>query len=509
MKFSTILSTAVTSIFSVNALRNKQQRHLQTPICSCAPQVFSFTLALDQDCSVNTLEANVGISDTNCVIVNVTDSSPVNIVSRGDDDQVIVLDTIDETISIDEILQCIPWIEVCPTNEFEEPVRTRKLQTGSPIPTVITSIQWIELNSVGTVITIDTSQSDLDAVSGDTFAYVSKASELDPSIPLSSQLDNVPKTAVLFMVGFNDDGDEIRGRFVWEYTNGCGENEITILGGEEYGWVSFDQVDGARPEFCPALNDETKAPTYSPSVIFPTASPQEPSLSPIAVTQEPSLSPMVPSLPPTPLAPSSSPINVTLSPVATESPTYIPSYVPTTSPQLPSLSPIVLTLPPTPEPSLNPVTPTESPTALFFPTQLPTPIPTTMSPIIVDIFPTISPVKDTQSPSQSPSEFGFPTETPSKMGGMPTTQRPISDEPTAQNPVSGEPTIVLTPFPSLFYGYKEQYNHAMPLPLKQSKKPKTAKRRQRGSKSGKGSKKMFKGKSGKSHHGGQKYEHML
>ena len=506
MKFSTVLSTVVTSIFSVDALRNKQQRHLQTPICSCAPRVFSFALSLDRDCSVNTLEASVGISNTNCVIVNVTDSSPVNVVSRGDDDEVIALDTIDDTISIDEILQCIPWIEDCTTNEFEEPVRTRELQTGSPIPTVITSIQWIELNSVGRVINIDNTQSDLDAVSGDTFAYVSKASDLDPSIPLSAQLDNVPKTAVLFMVGSNDDGDDIRGRFVWEYTNGCGKDEFTIIGGEEYGWVSFDQVDGARPEFCPALNDETTAPTYSPSLVFPTASPQEPSLSPISV---------IPTLPPTLPEPSSSPITET-----TKAPTYIPSYLPTTSPQQPSLSPVALTLPPSPEPSPNPVTPTESPTALFFPTQnptpneLPTPIPTTLSPIIVDNFPTTSPVEDTQSPSQSPSEFAFPTETPSKMGEMPTTQRPVLDQPTTQRPildqpttqipVSEEPTVVLTPFPSLFYGDAVQNNHAITSPEKEIIKPKTAKRRQRG---GKGSKNMiFKGKSGKSHHGGQKHD---
>ena len=88
------------------------------------------------------------------------------------------------------------------------------------------------------------------------------------------------------MVGSNDDGDDIRGRFVWEYTNGCGKDEFTIIGGEDYGWISFDQVDGAMPEFCPALNDETNAPTDSP-----TSPPTSPFVSVAPTTMNPTNSP--------------------------------------------------------------------------------------------------------------------------------------------------------------------------------------------------------------------------
>eukprot|EP00956_Cyclotella_meneghiniana_P014236 scaffold21256_cov40-Cyclotella_meneghiniana.AAC.3 len=289
MKFSPALTTVITSIFSVDALHNKQQRHLQTPTCSCAPRVFSFTLALDRDCSVNTIEANVGIAVTNC--------------------------------DIDDV--------------------------SSPIPTVITSIQLFEFNSVEAVINIDNTHSDLDAVSGNTFAYVSKASDLDPSIPLTAQLDNVPKTAVLFMVGYNDNGDEIRGRFNWEYTNGCGKDEFTIMGGEDYGWISFDQVDGAMPEFCPALNDETDAPTNSPM-----SPPTSPFVSVAPTTMNPTNSPSSsPSTSPT-SSPSASPSATPMNP--TNSPSGSPSTSPTSSPSAsPSATP---TMNPTNSPSSSPVT---------------------------------------------------------------------------------------------------------------------------------------------------------
>lgn len=265
MKFPAITQaflalSASSSGVSVDAV--KKRRNLQT-ICSCAPQAFSITLLLAQDCSTNTLEANPGISDTNCAIVNATTDAALTINSA--DDQTIAVADID--VPIDEILACIPWLNNCNAKSVSEPIRNRKLQTGSPIPSVITSIQFIELDSDGTVIQIDDSQNNINAVSGDTFSYASRASQLDPAEDISTQLGIVPKTAVLFLVGFNDDGDEIRGRFVWEYTNGCGEDELTITGGEDYAWISFDQVDRAIPEFCPALNEETPAPTPAPFIM--------------------------------------------------------------------------------------------------------------------------------------------------------------------------------------------------------------------------------------------------
>ena len=439
MKFSVVARAALVSSASVFSADAVTERNLQT-ICSCSPRAFSFTLLLAQDCSVNTLGDNPGISDTTCAIVNATTDTAVSV--NADDQMIAVADA---DVPIEEIISCIPWLDNCESDlKHDEPIRNRELQTGSPIPSVITSIQFIELDSDGTVIQIDDSQNNIDAVSGDTFSYASEASQLDPNEDISLQLDIVPKTAVLFMVGFNDDGDEIRGRFVWEYTNGCGEDELTIVGSEDYGWISFDQVDKAIPNFCPALNDETPAPSPAPFLIdmFPTPPP------------------------------------MIETPLPTPSPTTF-EIVPTPSPQLP----------------------TDGPSSLFFPSFSPTLMPTdgqvpTPSPVIIDF---------------------FPTESPSDMGGMPTTQRPISDEPTYVE--TDTPTYFESPEPTTEYGYGKHYIgvHTSDTKTKSAKKrskvgsKKSGKGSKSGSKSGKGSKiistKGKSGKSGKSGKGGKSHKH--
>lgn len=193
------------------------------------------------DCSVNTLENNPGISDTSCAIVNATTNNALAFAG----DEAIGVDGIGA--GLQEIIACIPWLDGCKPNSEENTGGlnevTRFLQTGTLIPSVITSIQFIELDADGAVIQVDDSQGNIEASSGDTFSYSSKSSELDPSEDISTQFDLIPKTAVLFMVGLNGEGDEIRGRFVWEYTNGCGLDEVVITGIEDYSWVSFVSVN--------------------------------------------------------------------------------------------------------------------------------------------------------------------------------------------------------------------------------------------------------------------------
>ena len=446
MKVSAVAKAVLVSSASVfSAEASSKVRNLQT-VCSCSPRAFSFTLLLAQDCSVNTLDDNPGISDTTCAIVNATTDAAISV---NADDQMIAVADVD--VPIEEIISCIPWLNNCEDGFiYDEPIRNRELQAGSPIPSVITSIQFIELDSDGTVIQIDDSQNNIDAVSGDSFSYASEASQLDPTEDIGLQLDIVPKTAVLFMVGFNDDGDEIRGRFVWEYTNGCGNDELTITGSEDYGWISFDQVDNAIPEFCPALSDETPAPSPAPFLIdmFPTPPP------------------------------------MVETPLPTPSPTII-DILPTPSPG-------------TPEPTPFPVVietptrlPTDGPSSLFFPSFSPTLTPTvgeipTPSPVIIDF---------------------FPTESPSDMGGMPTTQRPISDEPTYSE--TDTPTYFESPEPTTEYGYGEHYIAVSNSEKKtKSGKKRSSKTAKSESKSGKGSKKIStkSGKSGKSGKGGKSHK---
>ena len=254
MKLSNI-AKALVALSSTGINVDAATRNLQD-ICVCSPRAFSFTLLPGQDCSINTIESNPGISDTSCVIVNVTTANTNTITSMAeDDDAPIILEDVD--VSVEEIIGCIPWLDPKNCDPGEDIVEVedgkkrllhteiigkhRLLQSGSPIPEIITSIQFIELDSEGAVIQIDDSQINIDppAVSGDTFAFASVSSLLDPAADISSQLDRVPKTAVLFMVGFNEDGDQIRGRFVWEYTNGCGIDEVPIFGDEDFAWASF------------------------------------------------------------------------------------------------------------------------------------------------------------------------------------------------------------------------------------------------------------------------------
>ena len=142
---------------------------------------------------------------------------------------------------------------------------------SSPLtPVTITSIQFIEINPENTVINISDDLDPTNLVNGDTFSVTSIAELLATDLVLEDQLELLPQTAVLFMVGVNANGDVVRGRFVWRYNLGCGMNQGTMVGGDEFGWVKFQEVDPAVATFCPAniLN-----PTKSPVNETPTTNP--------------------------------------------------------------------------------------------------------------------------------------------------------------------------------------------------------------------------------------------
>ena len=55
------------------------------------------------------------------------------------------------------------------------------------------------------------------------------------------------------MVGENARGEEVRGRFVWRYTNSCNTNAQTIQVLDEIAWSVFSEVtDQTNEVFCPA-----------------------------------------------------------------------------------------------------------------------------------------------------------------------------------------------------------------------------------------------------------------
>ena len=274
---ASILSFLVLSLFSTSlASQNHlaRQRLLQgTEICSCAPPSFAVTLTLDKVCEDDDLVSNAGISETDCTIVG------------GDDGGVVpITDTLD--YSMEEILTGIPWLDNGRKGEREtknegngrrrnntngdknrthgtsrhllEDVTSEDVEPDfddntmqqqviaqqiidNRVPAVIKSIQFLEIDIDGNVINAN-NYFDLNAANGETFTFESTSSTLDTGVAIENQLNLVPVTAVLFLIGENVDGVEVRGRMVWRYTNGCGLDAITILSGDQYAWISFVSI---------------------------------------------------------------------------------------------------------------------------------------------------------------------------------------------------------------------------------------------------------------------------
>lgn len=78
------------------------------------------------------------------------------------------------------------------------------------------------------------------------------------------------------MIGRNDNGEEVRGRFVWRYTNSCDadEDNVPIREGDALAWNVWSEVREQLDVFCPASGNgggvssvptvvETSSPTVS------------------------------------------------------------------------------------------------------------------------------------------------------------------------------------------------------------------------------------------------------
>lgn len=131
--------------------------------------------------------------------------------------------------------------------------RGRQLQGGGPAsPIRITSVTLIEINPDGDVINVDDRYSSVNFVQGSSFDLVSVSSALSPDLDLSDQIDFVPNTQVLFMIGENARGEEIRGRFVWRYSNSCASTALGVIENDEIAWSVFRNVEDQVGAICPA-----------------------------------------------------------------------------------------------------------------------------------------------------------------------------------------------------------------------------------------------------------------
>ena len=150
--------------------------------------------------------------------------------------------------------------------------RLRRLQEGPSTPVSINSVTFIEIDSAGNVINVDDQFTNVDFVTGSSFGLQSISGFLDQNVPIEDQTQFIPETGVLFYIGQDSSGKEMRGRFVWQYTNGCGENEIAIEDGDEFGWSTWSAVEDQVEDFCPATGNDgptPPSPTNSPVNVTP------------------------------------------------------------------------------------------------------------------------------------------------------------------------------------------------------------------------------------------------
>jgi hypothetical protein len=53
------------------------------------------------------------------------------------------------------------------------------------------------------------------------------------------------------MIGTNDRGEEVWGRFTFVYNNDCDVDAYGVMDGDVYAWNEFTDVENAIVEFCP------------------------------------------------------------------------------------------------------------------------------------------------------------------------------------------------------------------------------------------------------------------
>ena len=260
------MTNSILATLLILATSLREGTNAQT-LCSCAPRSFDVTLDLSNNCDDNTISSNVGISQTDCTIESGDGSA---FLAKGDG-----------MPSIPEILagmkQDLPWVnismknikraekivkrsEIKATQEAQENLRPpeRNLQ-GDSVPVIITSVQFIEIDAAGDLLSNSQACNVNSCIDGSTFSVPSVSSQLQPGVPIEDQLDRVPETAVLFMIGLNDQNVEVRGRFVWRYSNSCAQDATTIENGDFIGFPVFDNVENQVAEFCPA--SVTPSPT--------------------------------------------------------------------------------------------------------------------------------------------------------------------------------------------------------------------------------------------------------
>ncbi len=186
-------------------------------ICSCSPTSYTFVINLDLDCGTDTIDGKAGIGQTFCFLGTATEPTRRNLATSlrlaTDPDEVAL--TEDELKTLRQVSY-----------------------TGE-----VVSVSFVEFDTSGDFIVInqDDSHSNHTFSSGESVTYTSISSNLDPTLPLSQQLDLLPGGLQLVVEAkFTDSNGEVLivdNRVAWAYTNECGVDPIAT--GDGIAWVSL------------------------------------------------------------------------------------------------------------------------------------------------------------------------------------------------------------------------------------------------------------------------------
>ena len=119
------------------------------------------------------------------------------------------------------------------------------------------------------IINQDSTYFEIAGTDGQLLEYESVSARLDPTVPLSDQIENVPGGVILILFGVNAANEVIQNTVAWIYTlNYC--DEVPLSPGAEVGWVTLESFDPPYSEFCDAATDPptltpSKSPTLTPS----------------------------------------------------------------------------------------------------------------------------------------------------------------------------------------------------------------------------------------------------
>ena len=112
------------------------------------------------------------------------------------------------------------------------------------------------------IINQDSTYFDFSGTDGQLLEYESVSARLDPTIPLSDQVNDVPGGVILVLFGVNAANEVIQNRVAWGYArNYCDEVPLSPGAGGRIGWVTLESFDPPYSAFCDGVTD---APTVTP-----------------------------------------------------------------------------------------------------------------------------------------------------------------------------------------------------------------------------------------------------